>query len=220
MIMKHIKYDLFFLFLLAVFFSMASVPVSHAQTNQVSNFSYRDQNGSATEGIKLNVNKKKIVEKDSFELSVKGLKKKMKATFKVADSSILSLKDTSKKKTTVMGEKCGTTDIEVTIRAKRGFLYRTVKTLHCEVTVGPRAISIKLKKDKLTMRVGQKKKLKYILKPNNTAEKPVFKSSNPSCATVSSKGKIKAIEPGVARITVSIANGQSAVCTVTVKESQ
>lgn len=158
-----------------------------------------------------------ILEGESFQLAVKGVPKKCKISFKSSDTDVASVTKTSSKKAEVKAISSGTAQITVKISQKRGPFERTLKTLTCNVEVGPKAISIKLKRDSLTMRTGKSKKLSYTLKPNNTAEVPVFESSNPRKLTISAKGKMKAKAPGKVKVTATIAAGKSVTCTVTIR---
>ncbi len=165
----------------------------------------------------LSPKKRKLVEGDSFQLSVKDVPKKYKVSFKCSDTDVISLKKTRSKKAEIEAVSSGEAQVLVRIYQKRGFFDRTIKALTCNVEVGPKAISIKLKRTSLTMRVGKSKKLGYTLKPNNTCEKPVFKSSNPRKLTITSNGKMKARASGRVKITASIAAGKSATCTINIR---
>ena len=90
-------------------------------------------------------------------------------------------------------------------------------TLTCKVTVkaAPKKLILKGKK---TITVKKKKtvKLKVSL-PKNTAGTLKYKTSNKKVATVDTKGKVKGIKKGTAKITVTAANNKKAKVTVTVK---
>jgi uncharacterized protein YjdB len=78
--------------------------------------------------------------------------------------------------------------------------------------------SVKLSKAALTLKTGKTASLKATITPKNTDFKTVtWASSNQAIATVDAKGKIKAIAPGTAVITVTTSSGQTASCPVTVK---
>lgn len=68
----------------------------------------------------------------------------------------------------------------------------------------------------ITMVVGKTQSAGVTVNPTNTTDKIRYSSDRPSVATVSSKGKIKAIRPGTATITVSTSSGQEAYIGVTV----
>lgn len=81
--------------------------------------------------------------------------------------------------------------------------------------------SIKLNKVSVTLLYGKTCSLKAVSTPAKAAKTEVtWKSSNPEVATVNSKGKVKAVGIGKARITAKTANGLKAVCTVTSKKYQ
>ncbi len=68
----------------------------------------------------------------------------------------------------------------------------------------------------LTLKKGKSYKLKAELKPLTAGEKVTYRTSNKKIASVSSKGKIKAVKKGTA--TITIASGSKKVtCKVTVK---
>lgn len=73
--------------------------------------------------------------------------------------------------------------------------------------------TIALNKTSLTLVAGKSTTLKAT-KTGGTISS--WKSSNKSIATVTSKGKVTAVAPGTATITVKLANGSKATCKVTV----
>jgi len=79
--------------------------------------------------------------------------------------------------------------------------------------------SVKLKEGKAkTLKVGKKLTLHAIISPSKVKTKLTWTSSDKKVATVSSKGVVKAIKPGEAKITVTTANGKKATITITVKK--
>lgn len=74
---------------------------------------------------------------------------------------------------------------------------------------------IRLSAKKISLKVGQTKKLKV----KGTKKKVVWKSSKKKIASVSKKGVVKALRKGKAKITAKTA-GKKLVCTVTVKNSK
>lgn len=74
---------------------------------------------------------------------------------------------------------------------------------------------IRLSAKKLTMQVGQTKKLKV----KGTKKKIVWKSSKKKIASVSKKGVVKALRKGKAKITAKT-SGKKLVCTITVKKAK
>lgn len=83
-------------------------------------------------------------------------------------------------------------------------------------TVNPTSVSINY--GSFTMNEGSTKQLKATVYPSNASSKSVtWYSYSPSVVTVSSTGKITAVNPGVATITATTSNGKTATCKVTVK---
>lgn len=71
---------------------------------------------------------------------------------------------------------------------------------------------------KLTLGVKETYTLHAVVTPNNASDQSVtYKSDKPSVVSVSKSGKLTAKKKGTAKITVSTANGKTAVCKVTVK---
>lgn len=87
----------------------------------------------------------------------------------------------------------------------------------CKVTVSVKLKSIKLNKKKLTLTIGQKKKLTYKLSPKGAKSDVSWSSGKKGVASVDQKGNITAKKAGTATITVKAANGKKASCKVTVK---
>lgn len=83
---------------------------------------------------------------------------------------------------------------------------------------GPVAVErVTLDRSTLTLVVGQEAVLTATVAPDDAENRTVaWSSSDPSIATVSDAGKVKAIALGSATITASAGGGKSATCTVTV----
>ena len=90
------------------------------------------------------------------------------------------------------------------------------------VEIGDKAVKkIKLNKKSATLKVKKTLKLKATVKPADATDASVtWSSSNPSVATVSSKGKVKAVGAGTCVITCAANDGSGiyAECTITVEE--
>ncbi len=97
------------------------------------------------------------------------------------------------------------------ITAKAGSVSAT-----CKVTVTTDATSVKLDKTKLTMKVGEKKKLKATVLPKAAPQKIVWSSSSKSKATVSN-GTVTAKKAGTVTITAK-SGSKKATCKVTIKK--
>ena len=87
--------------------------------------------------------------------------------------------------------------------------------IEIEVLIPPKGIS--LKKTKATLAVGDTLTLKKTLTPEDAETSFTWISSKPSVATVSNKGKVTALKPGKAKITVKTDNGKKASAVITVK---
>ncbi len=149
---------------------------------------------------------------------------KTKLTLGVKEKLTLKVNGTKKKVTwTTSNKKVATvTNGKITAKkANKKAITITAKvdgvSLTCKVTVkaAPKKLILKGKK---TITVKKKKtvKLKVSL-PKNTAGTLKYKTSNRKVATVDSKGKVKGIKKGTAKITVTAANNKKAKVTVTVK---
>lgn len=94
------------------------------------------------------------------------------------------------------------------------------KYKRCIITVKQPVKKISLSKSSLSLKVGEKKKIKATVSPNNAENKKVkWTSSNKKVATVDSQGNITALKKGTAEIT-AISKDTSKVkksCKVTVK---
>lgn len=149
--------------------------------------------------VKLNVKKNSMVKDTTYTLILYNLTETQKVSFKSSDSEIASVD----KDGVVTALKVGEATITVTV--KEGF--RTVSTLTCDITVGPPAISVKLKKSEINLVVDKSTLLEVILKPNNTLEDPKYSSKDIAIATVSSNGRITAKSVGTTYVFCSISNG-------------
>ena len=114
----------------------------------------------------------------------------------------------------VTAKSVGTTTITVTTEDGG-------KTASCLVTVQSNIISVTsvtLNKTTLNLNVDETFKLNATVKPDNATDKTVtWRSSNPTVATVSNDGLIKAVSAGNTVVSVITDDGQfSAQCTITV----
>lgn len=170
--------------------------------------------------IKLNVSSKTLVKDDSYTLSVYCTTESQKVSFSSGDTDIVSVEELEdEKKCVITGLKVGTTTITVSVKDGTGFLAKTVKTLTCDVTVGPPALSIKFLQDSVTVKVGERVNLysKLEIKPGNTAELPVYSVRDALIGSMSSSGYFSAKSTGKTVVTAEIKNGVSAKITVIVK---
>lgn len=122
----------------------------------------------------------------------------------VKSSKTKYLKASVDKKTgkiTLKGVKKGTSKLTIKLASGKERTY-TIKVV--TGTVKTSSVSVtSVKNKKLTLAVKKTHTLKSERKPFTSTQKLTYKSSNKKVATVSSKGKIKAVAPGKAAITVS-----------------
>ena len=98
----------------------------------------------------------------------------------------------------------------ITVRTSNG------KTADCIVNVKPVPDKVLLDKYCVSMDIGKSYTLTKTLSPSGTFASYLWKSSNPSVASVNSLGKIYARKSGVAYVTVTTHNGKTATCQVSV----
>ena len=94
---------------------------------------------------------------------------------------------------------------------------KVVRNLKCRVRVSPNAVSIKFMKNQVSVPLSQRTRLETIIKPNTSAERPVFQSSDESIAIVNSRGVVMGVSPGTVTITATLlSRNLTASCVVTV----
>lgn len=94
------------------------------------------------------------------------------------------------------------------------------KTATCVISVVIPTTSVKLNKSTLSLDSGETETLKATVAPSDATDKKVtWSSSDTAVATVSSTGVVTAKSGGKATITAKTSGGQTAKCTVTVKQS-
>ncbi|WP_310601838.1 Ig-like domain-containing protein [Anaerosporobacter sp.] len=211
---KNLKRRLFAVALASMVVSTVPIPNTNfsttAKANQVTNSSEEDACNA-----KLNVKNKLLVTDSNYTLKVYNLENNQTVSFKSSDTEIATV---DKSGVITTNDKNGTVIITATIKEKS----KTIKTLECEITVGPPAASIVLAKSELTLAVGKRYPFLenlLVIKPNTTVEIPKFSSSNVDVAIISSTGKITAKEVGTTTIKATLENGSSISCTLTVIEN-
>ena len=114
----------------------------------------------------------------------------------------------------VYGESVGTANI--TITCENGL--STV--IPVEVTDVIAADNIIAEKPSVSMKIGEEKKLSYILEPSDATEKPQFilDYANNNCITLDSNGLVHANDYGSASVYAQIANGRQAAFSIAVAE--
>ena len=129
---------------------------------------------------------------DGFKLEITGTKAKKFTSSNKKVATVTS-------KGVIKAKKAGTATIKV--KGADG------KTYSCKVTVE----NPKINKKKLSLEVGKS----YTLKISNTKQKVQWMTSDSNIATVTSKGKVKAVGAGKVKITAEV-SGKKFTCTVTV----
>lgn len=132
-------------------------------------------------------------------------------TWRSSNTSIATVNSSGK----VTGVNLGTATITATTADG------TNLSASCQVTVNPvLATSVSLNKSSETLLAGESVQLTATVLPSNTTDKSVtWKSSNTAVATVDANGRVTAVKPGTATITVTTADGsnRTATCKVTVQ---
>lgn len=147
------------------------------------------------------------------------------AAFRVvfaSGDSVKSWNSSNTKVVKVVGKTDGTCTI--TAQSKSGNAVITItlesglkKTIKVKVQKGTvTATSLKLPFVKVTIKKGRTLTLKPVIRPITNQSKVTYSSSNKSIATVSSRGVVKGVKKGTAKITVR-AGKKKVTCTVVVK---
>lgn len=159
--------------------------------------------------LTLNITQKTMKAGESFQLipDVYPAGSVYKAQFSSSDPAVASVNGDGN----ITANKAGMATITVSIG--------NGVTASCSVTVAAQVKAIKLKDTKKTLGVGEKFKLLYEFSSANNHSKVIFKSSKKSVAAVNAKGVITAKKTGTAIITVTLENGASVTCAITVKKA-
>ena len=153
-----------------------------------------------------NVTKKTVTmysgESKTLKASVSPKSAKKKVTFTSSKKSVATVSS----KGVVTAKKSGTAQIKVTVTGKNNkkkFTYVKVKVKYVSLSLNKKTANLKAgEKLNLTARVSPKKKVKW-------------SSSNRKVATVSSKGVVKGVKAGTAKVTASVGS-KKASCMVKV----
>lgn len=139
---------------------------------------------------------------------------KTSVTLLKGSSTTLKMKRTKKKvKWSSSKKQVATVNKQGVVRArKKGTAVITAKvngrSYRCRVTVKQPVTKIRLNRTSISLKTGKKYSLKATVGPKSADNKGlVWSSSNPSVATVSSKGRVKAVGVGNAVITASAKDG-------------
>ena len=125
---------------------------------------------------KLNMKKLNMTVGSTFSLRVYNAKKKHKITFTSSKPSIATVKTETQnaRYASVSALAIGSSVITVTVKKGK----KVVRNLKCRVRVSPNAVSIKFMKNQVSVPLSQRTRLETIIKPNTSAERPVFESSD------------------------------------------
>ena len=108
------------------------------------------------------------------------------------------------------GKSAGAADLKV--KADNG-VYAMLRVVVSE----PKPTSVTASPSSVTLTVGQSRYLTATVYPSNASQLVTWTSSNANIASISSSGKVTAVNAGTAIITAKTSNGKSATCTVTCK---
>ena len=164
---------------------------------------------------KLNMKKLNMTVGSTFSLRVYNAKKKHKITFTSSKPSIATVKTETQnaRYASVSALAIGSSVITVTVKKGK----KVVRNLKCRVRVSPNAVSIKFMKNEVSVPLSQRTRLETIIKPNTSAERPVFESTDESIAIVNSRGVVMGVSPGTVTITATLlSRNLTASCVVTV----
>ena len=110
------------------------------------------------------------------------------------------------------GKSAGAADLKV--KADNG-VYAMLRVVVSE----PKPSSVSVSPSSVTLTEGQSRYLTATVYPSNASQLVTWTSSNANIASVSSSGKVTAVNAGTAIITAKTSNGKSATCTVTCKSA-
>lgn len=163
--------------------------------------------------------KKHIFIDDSASLMLLGDLDDYDVTYKSSNSSVLKVNTISATTCDYIGVSAGTATITARIRSKSGLFFMNKTTIvKTKITVSPWAASVKFRCAKYKITAGKSKQIRTTIRPSISKEKPVLESLNPSIATVSQKGVVRAKSAGTTYIIASIHNGIQTRCKIIVKQ--
>ena len=152
--------------------------------------------------ISLRIGSKKVAKKTvtmysgeskKLKITVSPKNAKKKVAFKSSKKSVASVNN----KGVITAKKSGTAQIKVTVTDKNG----KKKTSFVKVKV--KYVSLSLDKKTASIKVGQSLALKAKVSPKKSVK---WKSSNRKVVSVSSKGSIKGLKEGTAKVTAYVGN--------------
>ena len=127
-------------------------------------------------------------------------------TWSISDKSIATISQDG----LLTGKSAGAADLKV--KADNG-VYAMLRVVVSE----PKPTSVSVSPSSVTLTEGQSRYLTATVYPSNASQLVTWTSSNANIASISSSGKVTAVNAGTAIITAKTSNGKSATCTVTCK---
>lgn len=156
------------------------------------------------------LSKEKIIlavgEKYTLNVVNEKIKEPMKITWKSSNQKIVKVNS----KGVITGKKKG----KATITA----MTIDGTTMTCVVTVKKAPRELKINKTEVTMKSGQKFKIKYSI-PKGTYTKVTYKSSNKNVVKVNAKGVCTGLKKGRATVSVVTSNGIKKKCKITILDA-
>lgn len=164
-------------------FFVVSTPTATAQA--------QSGTGKKSDDYQLSLTNVTLAKGQTRTLKVYNLGEKARIDFKSGDKEIASVNDDGEISANNVG------DTVITAIIKKG---SDTTSLHCNVTVGAAAVSVKFPHSIIVMGVDSTDLLDVILKPSNTVEDAKFASLNSSVASVTPGGRVTAKSYGFAEV--------------------
>ncbi|MDK2808353.1 MAG: hypothetical protein PWP24_1088 [Clostridiales bacterium] len=218
-------------------FALALVSLLPLQNNFLSNNTVVAQasgtkSDTASSGARLTYETMRLVVGNERILSVRNLDRDAGeyAVFKSSDTEKVEVVQAADSKATIVAKDVASKDDDVYITVLiKDAKKRTIKTLTCNVVVGPPAQSVKFTEPELIISLSDDSSitLKASIKPGNSEEKPKIAVSKDGIIDVSNEASIasgvatisvKGLELGTVTLTISIDNGLTDTCTIQVVE--
>lgn len=211
--------------------SVQAAAIGSSQLSDLSNLSdFNLQENLTTDMIKMKKALKKPCKKtyrkliyigETARLQIKDDLGDYDVSFKSSKDDTLDVKRVNSTTCNYTGVSSGSANIVIKIKPKYDiFFWNKPEVIRAKITVSPRAASIKFRKSKYKLKVGQKKTINTIIRPSITKEKPVFASMNPKIATFVKGNTLLAKSPGKTFITATINNKVKTKCKVIVKNKK
>lgn len=163
---------------------------------------------------KLNFRYLSATRHTTYKLNVYNMQPEYTVTFSSSNTGVVAIRKAKAKSCRLKTKASGNATITADIYDSDDNI---ITSLKCRVTVSPSAVSIKFNKHKIKLTEGSSKTVRAVIKPNISAEQPLYISDDPDIATVSSTGTVMGISEGRTTIRASISNGKEASYTIIVE---